>query len=43
MNWGYFSRYDGERHACDLCEACYERLIGSFRIPVETEEETELL
>lgn len=43
VNWGYFSRYDGERHTFDLCEACYERLIGSFRIPVETEEETELL
>lgn len=41
--WGYFSRHDGERHRFDLCEECYERLLGSFRIPAEREEVTELL
>ncbi|HBN56662.1 MAG TPA: hypothetical protein DD414_07785 [Lachnospiraceae bacterium] len=41
--WGYFSGWDGERHSFDLCEKCYRRLIGSFRLPVTVEEETELL
>ena len=40
--WGYFSRRDGERHQFDLCEACYERLLEEFSIPVTIEEETEL-
>ena len=43
VQWGYFSRHDGERHHFDLCEECYEHLISSFRIPVEKEDETELL
>ncbi len=41
--WGYFSGRDGEKHSFDLCESCYERLIGGFRIPVTVEEQTELL
>ena len=41
--WGYFSEKDGERHAFDLCETCYDRMAGSFRIPIEKEEQTELL
>ncbi|MDO4261920.1 MAG: hypothetical protein Q4C82_07565 [Eubacteriales bacterium] len=41
--WGYFSGRDGERHSFDLCEECYDRLTGGFRIPAETEEQTELL
>lgn len=41
--WGYFSEKDGQRHLFDLCETCYDRLTGNFRIPVTTEEETELL
>ena len=43
VRWGYFSRHDGERHRFDLCETCYERLAGSFCIPADVEEETELL
>ena len=35
--WGYFSEKDGERHTFDLCEACYDKLIQSFQIPVEIE------
>lgn len=41
--FGYFSRKDGIRHTFDLCEDCYDRWIGSFRIPVEELPETELL
>lgn len=36
--WGYFSEKDGEKHSFDLCESCYDELIGSFQIPVEIEE-----
>ena len=35
--WGYFSEKDGERHAFDLCETCYDALLQSFLIPVEIE------
>ena len=35
--WGYFSEKDGERHSFDLCEACYDKLLRSFQIPVEIE------
>lgn len=43
MRWGYFSGKDGEKHTFDLCETCYDEWIRSFLIPVEVEEETELL
>ena len=33
--WGYFSEKDNEVHRFDLCEACYDKLVGSFAIPVE--------
>ena len=36
--WGYFSEKDGEKHSIDLCEACYDKLVSSFRFPVEIEE-----
>lgn len=36
--WGYFSDKDGEVHRFDLCESCYDKLIGSFRLPVDTDE-----
>ena len=39
QNFGYFSHKDGVTHSFDLCEACYDKLIGTFAIPVtETEE-----
>ena len=40
--FGYFSRKDGTRHRFDLCEDCYDKMIGQFEIPVEEDEETEL-
>ena len=43
MRWGYFSNKDGERHTFDLCEACYDEWVRSFLVPVEIEEENELL
>lgn len=41
--WGYFSEKDGEKHFFDLCEACYDRLVGNFLVPATVEDETELL
>ena len=41
--WGYFSDRDGERHSFALCEACYEKIIHTFQIPVQIEEQTELI
>lgn len=41
--FGYFSRKDGTRHRFDLCEDCYDEIIGSFEIPVDVIEETELV
>ena len=35
--WGYFSKRDNEVHKFDLCEACYDELIASFKIPIEIE------
>ena len=43
QEWGYFSEKDGEVHHFDLCESCYDELVGGFRIPVDVEEQTELL
>lgn len=40
--FGYFSRKDGTRHRFDLCEDCYDKIVGRFAIPVEEDEETEL-
>ena len=36
--WGYFSEKDGETHSFDLCEACYDKWIAGFQIPIEIEE-----
>lgn len=41
--WDYFSEKDGEIHHFDLCEECYDEWISSFRIPVEVEDQTELM
>lgn len=42
-SWGYFSTRDGMRHQFDLCEACYDKLIKEFVIPVTETENTEIL
>ena len=41
--FGYFSNKDGLRHRWDLCENCYDELTDSFQIPVEENEESELV
>ena len=37
-SWGYFSEKDGETHSFDLCEECYDKWIGGFKIPVESQK-----
>ncbi len=41
--FGYFSHKDGEKHAFDLCEECYDEMIAGFIVPVTRSTETELL
>lgn len=41
--WDYFSEKDGEVHHFDLCESCYNELIAQFRLPVDIEEQIELI
>lgn len=41
--FGYFSKKDGTRHRFDLCEECYDKMVGQFQIPVEESEALELL
>ncbi len=41
--WGYFSKKDGQVHRWDMCEACYDRMVSEFLIPVTVEESTELI
>lgn len=33
--WGYFSFKDLTGHAFNMCEACYDKMISNFKIPVE--------
>ena len=42
-SWGYFSNKDREKHRFCVCEACYDKWIAGFSVPVEVSEETELL
>lgn len=41
--WDYFSEKDGQTDRFDLCEECYDQLTATFKIAVETEEQTEYL
>lgn len=42
-SWGYFSNKDGIRQYINICENCYDELIGSLKIPPNEKENTELL
>lgn len=42
-DFGFFGSKDGESDRFDLCEACYEKLIAGFAVPVERRERKELL
>ena len=41
--FGYFSKKDGKIYHFDLCEECFDKMIAGFAVPVEIDEETELL
>lgn len=41
--WGYFSKKDGTAHGFCLCEACYDKLVGTFVIPVRVSDVAEYL
>lgn len=41
--WDFFSEKDGEVHHFDICEDCYDKIISEFRLPVDVEEQLELL
>lgn len=42
-DFGFFGSKDGQSDSFDLCEACYEKLIVGFAVPVERRERKELL
>lgn len=33
IDWGYFSERDGQKHSFTLCEACYDKITATFKIP----------
>ncbi len=41
--WGYFSKYDLEVHKFNICEECYDKLIETFKIPIEVVRKKEVL
>lgn len=41
--WGYFSKYDLEVHKFNICEECYDKLIATFKIPIEVVRKKEVL
>ena len=43
QSWGYESERDGEQDSFDLCEACYDRITGQFKVPVTRTEQSEWL
>ena len=43
QQWGYFSKKDGMIQSGYICEACFEKIVADFQIPLQEEEATELL
>lgn len=41
--FSYPASLDGEKHKFSMCERCYQKMISSFRVPVERENMTEYL
>ncbi len=41
--WGYFSKYDLEVHKFNICVECYDKLISTFKIPIEVVRKKEVL
>lgn len=42
-DWGYFSNKDLQTHRFNLCEKCYDALVGEFVIPVLITDKREAL
>ena len=42
-NFGFFGKRDGQIHLFDLCEDCYEKITAGLKIPVQVQEQKELL
>ena len=42
-DWGYFSKKDLETHKFNLCEECYDELVGGFVVPVKKVIKSEAL
>ncbi len=40
--WGYFSQKDGMTQEADICEACVDRWVRSFRSAPDVRERTEI-
>lgn len=40
---GLLLKKDGETHRICICEDCYDRLSGSFAVPVQREETAEYM
>ena len=41
--WDFFSEKDGEVHHWDMCEECYDNLLGQFRVEPDVEERVEFV
>lgn len=41
--WGYFSEKDTEVHRFNICEKCYDEMIGRFVIPIKKTIKREVL
>lgn len=41
--WGYFSKKDLQVHSFLMCEACYDKMISEFCIPVTVKEKNEVM
>ena len=41
--WGYFNGKALKAHSFNLCEACYDRLLEEFEIPVTVEDKEVVL
>lgn len=41
--WDFFSEKDGEVHHLDICESCYDQLVGEMKIAPEVEEQVEFM
>ena len=39
----FFSEKDGEIHRWDMCEECYDNLLGQFRVEPDVEEQVEFI